>query len=294
MNDSSHYVILALAFFIAGCGSYQSNYWYDGERDPNQKPPRIAPHASSQNASSDNIIVTQGDTYYSLARAYQVDLRALIEVNKARPPYALKKGQRLKLPIRKIHKVKKGDTLYNISRRYHIDLPRLLAQNNLQAPYQIFIGQEIFVNASGAAKPKKRQKPKAVASALKTLSPSGRFLMPVKGRVISRFGPKQGGLYNDGIDIAAPKGTSIRAAEAGVVLYVGNDIKSLGNLMIIHHGNGWISSYGNMDGFAAKQGEKIRRGQIIGRVGQSGNAKQPQLHFELRRHKNAVNPQKYI
>lgn len=119
---------------------------------------------------------------------------------------------------------------------------------------------------------------------------SGKFFWPVNGKVISPFGPKEGGQHNDGINIAAPLGTPVRAAENGVVVYAGNELRGFGNLLLIRHADGWVSAYAHCDTLLVKRGAQVKRGQVIARVGQTGNVDSPQLHFELRKDAQAVDP----
>ena len=119
---------------------------------------------------------------------------------------------------------------------------------------------------------------------------SGKFLWPVNGKIVSPFGAKDGGLHNDGINIAAPLGTPVRAADNGVVVYAGNELRGFGNLLLVRHADGWVSAYAHCDALLVKRGDQVKRGQVIGRVGQSGNVTAPQLHFELRKGAEAVDP----
>lgn len=118
----------------------------------------------------------------------------------------------------------------------------------------------------------------------------GKFLWPVNGRILSGFGPKDGGLHNDGINIAAPRGTPVRAVESGVVAYAGNELRGFGKLLLIRHADGWVSAYAHNDVLLVQRGDKVTRGQTIARVGSSGNVSTPQLHFELRRGARSVDP----
>jgi murein DD-endopeptidase MepM/ murein hydrolase activator NlpD len=118
----------------------------------------------------------------------------------------------------------------------------------------------------------------------------GRFLWPVRGNIISTFGTKPGGLQNDGINIAAPRGTPVRATENGVVVYAGNELKGFGNLLLLRHADGWMSAYAHLDAFLVERGATVKRGQNVARVGQTGSVATPQLHFELRRGGRAVDP----
>jgi murein DD-endopeptidase MepM/ murein hydrolase activator NlpD len=123
---------------------------------------------------------------------------------------------------------------------------------------------------------------------------SGTFLWPVTGKVVSEFGPKEDGLHNDGINIAAPLGTPVRAAENGVVVYAGNELRGFGNMLLIRHADGFVSAYAHNESLLVKRGDTVTRGQTIARVGASGNVTSPQLHFELRRGTEAVDPREYL
>jgi murein DD-endopeptidase MepM/ murein hydrolase activator NlpD len=123
---------------------------------------------------------------------------------------------------------------------------------------------------------------------------SGRFLWPVEGKVVSRFGAKKGGLHNDGINIAAVAGANVVAAQDGVVAYAGNELRGFGNLLLVRHANGWVTAYAHNEKLLVKQGDKVRRGQPIARVGSTGNVTSPQLHFEIRKGTDPVDPLEHL
>lgn len=120
------------------------------------------------------------------------------------------------------------------------------------------------------------------------------FRWPVRGRVISGFGKKPNGERNDGINLAVPEGTAVKAAEDGTVIYAGNELKSYGNLVLIRHSNGWVSAYAHNKELKVKRGESVRRGQIIALSGMSGGVTTPQVHFELRKDASPVDPLKHL
>jgi murein DD-endopeptidase MepM/ murein hydrolase activator NlpD len=120
------------------------------------------------------------------------------------------------------------------------------------------------------------------------------FQWPVTGRVIATYGEMGSGLRNDGLNIAANKGTPIRAAENGVVVYAGDEIKGFGNLLLIRHADGFTTAYAHCDALLVNRGDTIRRGQVIARVGDTGHVSKPQLHFEIRKGTQAVDPQEYL
>ena len=139
-----------------------------------------------------------------------------------------------------------------------------------------------------AAAPPPKPEPKAEAAPPQR--GGARFLWPVKGKLISGFGPKPDGLHNDGLNIAAPKGTAVVAADNGVVAYAGNELRGFGNLLLLKHADGWITAYAHLDKIEVERGATVKRGQLIARVGQTGGVSSPQLHFELRKGSQAVDP----
>ncbi|MCR9070196.1 MAG: LysM peptidoglycan-binding domain-containing M23 family metallopeptidase [Alphaproteobacteria bacterium] len=138
----------------------------------------------------------------------------------------------------------------------------------------------------------------AVAARTVSLTPPSRtgrgFAWPVRGRVVSGFGPREGGLHNDGINILAPAGSEIRAAENGIVVYAGNELRGFGNLLLIKHDGGYTTAYAHADRLLVNRGDKVQRGQVIATVGQTGNVSEPQLHFEIRKGPRPVDPRKQL
>ncbi len=120
------------------------------------------------------------------------------------------------------------------------------------------------------------------------------FRWPVRGRVIASFGPKPNGLQNDGIDLAVPAGTPVKAAEDGVVAYAGNELKGYGNLVLIRHRDGYVTAYAHASEILVKRGETVKRGQVIARAGETGNVKTPELHFEIRKGATPIDPAQFL
>ena len=216
-------------------------------------------------------------------------------------------------------RVQSGDTAFSIARRHNMPVQRLALLNNLSAPYSLRVGQTLRVeNAEivttrteapqpdmtamtpGASPAPSVQERPVVRSNAGTRLPAlppragNKFMWPVKGRIISDFGPKRTGLNNDGINIAAPLGTKVVAADNGVVAYAGNELKGMGNLLIIQHAGGWMTVYAHLDTFVVRRGDKVNIGQKIGTVGRTGKVDEPQLHFETRRGARAFDPKKEL
>ena len=120
------------------------------------------------------------------------------------------------------------------------------------------------------------------------------FRWPVRGKVITSYGAKTNGKANDGINLAVPEGTPIKAAEDGTVTYSGNELKGYGNLVLIRHSNGYVTAYAHASELMVKRGDVIKRGQVIAKSGQSGEVASPQLHFEIRKGSNPVDPLEFL
>jgi murein DD-endopeptidase MepM/ murein hydrolase activator NlpD len=131
-------------------------------------------------------------------------------------------------------------------------------------------------------------KPSEATGALPT------FRWPVRGKVITSYGAKTNGKSNDGINLAVPEGTPVKAAEDGVVAYSGNELKGYGNLVLVRHSNGYVTAYAHASELLVKRGDTIKRGQIIAKSGQSGEVASPQLHFEIRKGSSPVDPLQFL
>lgn len=142
-------------------------------------------------------------------------------------------------------------------------------------------------SASDAVSPSAAQSSGSVAG-------SSKLRWPVVGKVVGRFGPRPDGTHNDGVNLAAPMGTDVHAAESGVVAYAGDELKGYGNLVLVRHDNGWVTAYAHADEILVKRGDRISRGQVIAKVGRTGQVDQPQLHFELRQGQKPVDPSPFM
>jgi murein DD-endopeptidase MepM/ murein hydrolase activator NlpD len=223
-------------------------------------------------ATPGSVLVQSGDTLYAVARRVNQPIRALIDANGLVPPYRLVAGQSLRLP---------GPAAVATP-------PAAPAPVVAAAPAEAAPRRTGVEAAPAEARPS--APPPAPLPGPASPGRPGRFAWPVQGQVISAFGPKPGGLQNDGINIAAARGAPVRAAGHGVVVYAGNELRGFGNLLLVRHGDGWMSAYAHLDEMLVERGAEVQRGQQIGRVGQTGSVASPQLHFELRHDGRAVDP----
>ncbi|OHC74921.1 MAG: hypothetical protein A3G18_01175 [Rhodospirillales bacterium RIFCSPLOWO2_12_FULL_58_28] len=310
----------------AGCGWAEWPPPGNRPRDVN-RPPAM----ETSNSGALVVTAGSEDTVYILSRRHGVSMRAIIDANNLTPPYRLTAGQRIILPGEIKHLIVRGDTLSGISIRYNIGMYELARINDLKPPFTIIVGKWLHIPKVGGGKmetapaaPPEKSSVVAVTppekSSVVTVAPleeapaannapvveplakpeavpdpppkSGkRFLWPVKGTVLSDFGPKAKGLHNDGVNIAAPRGAPVMAAENGVVAYAGNEIRGFGFLLLIKHADDWVTAYAHNETLLVARGQQVSKGQVIARVGSTGSVAKPQLHFEIRKGKRAVNPQ---
>jgi len=134
---------------------------------------------------------------------------------------------------------------------------------------------------------KKEEVKKEKEEVKKEASQAPLFVWPVKGKITSKFKP---GGKNDGINIKVATGTAVKAAAGGVVMYAGSELKGFGNLLLIKHEEGWITAYAHNAGLLVKKGDTVGQGQEIATSGKSGDASEPQLHFEIRKGKQPIDP----
>jgi murein DD-endopeptidase MepM/ murein hydrolase activator NlpD len=235
------------------------------------------------------VTASAGESLAAVARRARVDPDALAAENGLIRPYALKPGQVLRLPAppspvaAASSRPSAGDAAPARTAPAR-DPPN--AEPRRTEPSRPAPPPETEV----AGLP---QAPAAVARPSDSPRRGG-FVWPLRGRLISGFGAKDHGMHNDGINIAAKRGQPVRAVGGGEVAYVGNELRGFGNLVLIKHDDGWVSLYAHNDTIDVARGDKVRRGQVIARAGNTGGVGEPQLHFELRRDKKPVDPLPYL
>lgn len=298
-----------------------------GDEAPVWEARPVAPRASVITGSS--YTVQAGDTLSHIGEATGVGLSALAAANAIEPPYAIRVGQVLTIPEGRFHKVAAGETGIAIARAYGVPWFRIIELNALEEPFILKIGQRLAMPAE-AATPQAADAERAQAFtldiddivtggepagteedvALVEVSPetdpaplppttrvaepasfSGAFGWPVTGPIRNRFGPAGEGQINHGIDIAVAQRTPVKAAGDGVIAFVGDGVTGYSSVILIRHGNGWISAYGRTGQATVTRGQGVKRGQVIG---YSGTGAAPLIHFELRKNRIPVDPVKHL
>ncbi len=241
-------------------------------------------HAASGGAH----VVAAGETLNSLSRHYGKPVSQIAAANHISPSTHLKIGERIIIPGAKPTVVAAKTTVPAVAAH-----PAAPVHEEPAVAHQKVASADPQPSARVAAPAAEKPSEETVGSA-PTSAHAPSFRWPVRGRIITGFGPKTNGQQNDGIDLAVPEGTAVRAAEDGVVAYAGNELKGYGNLILVRHSGGFVTAYAHASELMVKRGDQIRRGQVIARSGQTGNVSSPQLHFEIRKGSAPVDPLQYL
>ena len=237
-------------------------------------------------ASRGTHTVTGGETLFSLGRKYGVSPYAIADLNGLPNDQSLSVGQQLRMPsgtrkaiVAKLPAVEESEQIASSEEPVEVD----------EAPQNLALKKPLLDEEFSVVKPVPQQTVELEARPV-----MGGMRWPVKGKIISEYGAKPNGLKNEGINIAVPEGTGVRAAESGVVAYAGNELKGYGNLVLIRHEGGWVTAYAHAKELFVKRGDIVKRGDVIAKAGQTGSVSSPQLHFEVRKGATAMDPLKFL
>jgi murein DD-endopeptidase MepM/ murein hydrolase activator NlpD len=238
-------------------------------------------------AASSVHVVNHGETLLGIARHNHISAGELARANGLEPGAKLQFGMKLNVPVRGAAAAIPA-TQPVVAQAVPASIPpvtRLAAI--VPDPHQ----------KARLAQTTNVEEVPAVETAVKASEATGAlptFRWPVRGKVITSYGAKTNGKANDGINVAVPEGTPIKAAEDGVVAYSGNELKGYGNLVLVRHANGYVTAYAHASELLVKRGDTIKRGQVIAKSGQSGEVASPQLHFEIRKGSTPVDPLQFL
>ncbi|MEA2822304.1 MAG: hypothetical protein QOJ86_4308 [Bradyrhizobium sp.] len=235
-------------------------------------------------------VVNRGDTLMSVAHRNHVPVAELAKANGIDTNSKLKLGQKITVPGAKsaAAPVAAQPAQVAAAQPGTVAAPATKMATVEPAKEKARLAQATTTPEAAAAVTETPVKTAEATGALPT------FRWPVRGRVVTGYGAKTNGKSNDGINVAVPEGTPVKAAEDGVVAYSGNELKGYGNLILVRHSNGYVTAYAHASELMVKRGETIKRGQIIAKSGQSGEVGSPQLHFEIRKGSSPVDPLQFL
>ena len=266
---------------------------------PRAEPARQAAVPSHQQAvaASDVHVVQPGESLIGIGRRYGMSLSEIARLNGMQPYTKVSVGDRIKVPGRGGNERVAAHQPAQVQAQVQQPVAQRLPQQRVAqaAPPIDNVGTVPTENARvatpepAAAPENPTKKAEAVAAAKMP-----QFRWPVTAHVIEAFGARPNGTTNDGINLAVPAGTPIKAAEDGVVAYAGNELKTYGNLVLVRHSNGYVTAYAHASEILVKCDDPVKRGQIIAKAGQTGNVAAPQLHFEIRKGSTPVDPAPFL
>lgn len=274
----------------------------------------VSSGSSSRELNNGQYTVRPGDSVAAISQKFNIAPAGLRSVNGLAPDALLWIGQKLRIPassagtqvasLNSAPPVAPAETTAPIGQAFSVTpSPKPLisggrkrmkkpknrtevaaeVKSKPQAEPRVVVASRTDAGAATDANPVKKAKQTAAKS-------QGTFSWPAKGPVISRFGRKANGERNDGINISVPRGAPVHAAEKGVVIYSGNELKGYGNLVLVRHAEGWVSAYAHNSSLSVKRGDAVNKGQVIAKAGDTGSVSEPQIHFELRRNSKPVDP----
>lgn len=241
-------------------------------------------------------VATSGDTLMNISRRNHISVQELARANNLPVTAQIKVGDRITVPSSSKTLAVTQPTAPQAVR------PAVAAAAPQPQPQPVAAKPVVTAAVEPVQKARMATETKEVEqahaqSAVKTAEATNAlptFRWPVRGRVITSYGAKTNGKQNDGINVAVPEGTPVKAAEDGVVAYSGNELKGYGNLILVRHANGYVTAYAHASELMVKRGDTIKRGQIIAKSGQSGEVGSPQLHFEIRKGSSPVDPLQFL
>ncbi len=253
-----------------------------------------SPRSSALAPPSGVHVVAPGETLNSIARLYNKPVMVLAKANNIAPDTMVRVGDRITIPeMREPPRWPRRLGTHVVSAPISAP-PRPSRDHAVRRtePRQSGIAAQRARCRADRGSARSRRDNSIKTADRRQLTPG--FRWPVRGRVIAAFGPKPNGLQNDGINLAVPEGTPVKAAEDGVVAYAGNELKGYGNLVLVRHANGFVTAYAHASDILVKRGDSVKRGQVIAHSGQTGNVTSPQLHFEIRKGATPVDPAQYL
>jgi len=284
------------------------------------------------NSVSNTYLVADGETLFDIANKFNIDPMNLAKVNNLKSPYNIHQGQVLKLPTEKeLTSEESGNQQESLYSSVNLDQNSIQDTKELDDHFERIMkiemaGSGTSGNSASASKKSELEtpsiakrstnsqgfdeqaqslaSPKVTSTATgskinkgitKVQNSSGKMVRPLNGKVVSRFGDNLDGTPNDGINIKASAGTPVKSISDGEVIYAGNNLdESFGNVVVVQHKDGIISSYAHLKDISVKKGAQITTGQKVGSVGKTGDVSTPQLHLEIMKNSTPENPEKYI
>lgn len=265
--------------------------------------PLLAQETKAPDPKTETVhLVKPGETLGGIAQRAEVPRVLIIEANGLKEPYALRAGQKLAIPRRTGHTVTEGETGFSIALEYGVPWSSIAAATGLKIGDPVKPGQKLVIPTAAskavtapAATPTPSPSPSASAAAALADTPAPKFAWPLTGKLRRVFANADTtGSLHEGIDLLSPEGTTVRASAAGKVIFAGQGPKDYGLTVIVFHGGRWTTTYSFLSKVTVKEGDAVKAGERVGLVGKTGMATEPQLHFEIRKNRIALDPVRFL
>jgi murein DD-endopeptidase MepM/ murein hydrolase activator NlpD len=264
-------------------------------RTAQAQPPALSAVPATRTAAalpSSVHVVRSGDTLNNLARRHHIPVAQLARANNLPVTARLGIGDKITIPGGGAKVAAAAPAVPSAPAQPQVATPA--PQQPVPAKPVVTASAEPVQKVRMATETKEIEQAHSSAKAVEATNALPTFRWPVRGRIITAYGAKTNGKQNDGINVAVPEGTPVKAAEDGVVAYAGNELKGYGNLILVRHSNGYVTAYAHASELMVKRGDTIKRGQVIAKSGQSGEVGSPQLHFEIRKGSSPVDPLQFL
>lgn len=249
------------------------------------------PDAASDPAQATTHTVKAGETLAGIAQRAVVPRVLIIEANGLKPPYTVRPGQELVIPRRRAHQVQPGDTGFSIAYDYGVPWKAIATANGIGPAAPIRTGQKLVIPTISPVEAQPSEQPASAVPAKSADTDAQRFAWPASGPVRRGFSAPGAKSGHPAIDIAGAAGSPVRAAAKGRIAFAGDEPKKFGNLVVIDHGSGWFTAYAKLQKVTVKKGERVKAGERIGLLGNTGETDKTELHFEVRQNNVPVDPE---
>ncbi len=290
-----YFIFISLIISTTGCNPVNFNFL----KNKNETPIRNIQLEKSSYPKSGYIIPKENETIYDLANKYNILPQSIIKFNNLKKPYTISSNQKVYLPYPLIHKVKKDENIFDLSMIYAVSQSDIVELNDLKKPFKLELNMKVkipiekdytVIGLDNKVKIKNFYEKSKKNSTIKNKVIDSNFFWPTNGRIVKNFGSFDNGKqHNDGINIKVSENKPVLASREGKVAFVGSNLKSFGNMILIKHDKVWVTAYARVTKFNVSEGDLVKKGDVIGNI-----AKDRILHFQIRKSRNPVNPINYL
>lgn len=294
-NMIRYLTFISLIISMTGCKTNNFNFL----KNKNDIPIRNIQLEKSSYPKSGYIFPKENETIYDLANRYNILPQSIIKFNNLKKPYIISSNKKVYLPYPLIHNVKKDENIFDLSMIYAVSQSDIVELNDLKKPFKLELNMKVkipvekdytVIGLDNKVRIKNFYEKSKRNNIMKNKIIESKFFWPTNGRIVKNFGSFDNGKqHNDGINIKVFENKPVLASREGKVAFVGSNLKSFGNMILIKHDKVWVTAYARVTEFNVSEGDFVKKGDVIGNI-----AKDTILHFQIRKSRNPVNPINYL